>query len=72
MHGSVFSVTVPFGQTLDKSSPSRSWVRDCSNEEDMSGGYKEVQFSRLSAVDNDGKHMMSIIIIIIQNPKLKM
>ena len=29
--------------------------------------------SQLSAVDNDGKHMMSIIIIIIiQNPKLKM
>ena len=27
--------------------------------------------SQLSAVDN-GKHMMSIIIIIIQNPKLKM
>ena len=28
--------------------------------------------SQLSAVDNDGKNMMSIIIIIIQNPNLKM
>ena len=44
-----FSCNFPFlGKPWDKSSPSRPLVRDCSNEEDMTGGYMGGQFS----VDN--------------------